>query len=65
DASPAGFTDNGSNYTKSEQVKNNPPAGYTDNGTQWVTTNAAPAGYTDNGTQYVATAAKEEKIVPA
>ncbi len=65
DAAPAGFTDNGSNYTKSEQVKNNPPAGYTDNGTQWVTTNPAPAGYTDNGTQYVATAAKEAKIVPA
>jgi hypothetical protein len=65
DAAPAGFIDNGSNYTKSEQVKNTPPSGYTDNGTQWVTTNPAPAGYTDNGTQYVATAAKEPKVVPA
>jgi hypothetical protein len=65
DAAPAGFTDNGSNYTKSEQIKNNPPTGYTDNGIQWVTTNPAPAGYTDNGTQYVATAAKEAKVVPA
>jgi hypothetical protein len=65
DAAPAGFTDNGSNYTKSEQIKNNPPTGYTDNGTQWVTTNPTPAGYTDNGTQYVATAAKEAKVVPA
>jgi hypothetical protein len=65
DSPPAGFTDNGSNYTKSEQIKNNPPIGYTDNGTQWVTTNPAPAGYTDNGTQYVATTAKEEKVVPA
>jgi hypothetical protein len=62
---PAGFTDNGSNYTKSEQMKNNPPIGYTDNGTQWVATNPAPAGYTDNGTQYVATTAKEERVVPA
>jgi hypothetical protein len=65
DAPPAGFTDNGTNYTKSEQVKNNLPSGYTDNGTQWVTTNPAPAGYTDNGTEYIATASKEAKVVPA
>jgi hypothetical protein len=65
DAPPAGFTDNGSNYTKSEQVKNNPPSGYTDNGTQWVTTNPAPVGYTDNGTEYISTASKEAKVVPA
>jgi hypothetical protein len=65
DAPPAGFTDNGSNYTKSEQVKNNPPTGYTDNGTQWVTTNPAPAGYTDNGTEYTTTTNKEAKVVPA
>jgi hypothetical protein len=65
DSPPAGFTDNGSNYTKSEQIKNNPPAGYTDNGTQWVTTNPAPAGYTDNGSQYVATTSKEAKVIPA
>lgn len=65
DNAPAGFTDNGSNYTKSEQIKNNPPSGYTDNGTQWVTTNPAPTGYTDNGTEYVATTSKEAKVVPA
>jgi hypothetical protein len=65
DSAPAGFTDNGSNYAKSEQIKNNPPAGYTDNGTQWVTTNPAPAGYTDNGSEYVATTSKEAKVVPA
>ncbi len=65
DSAPAGFTDNGSNYTKSEQIKNNPPSGYTDNGTQWVTINPAPAGYTDNGSEYVATASKEAKVIPA
>ena len=64
DNAPAGFTDNGSNYTKSEQIKNNPPSGYTDTGTQWVTTNPAPTGYTDNGTEYVATTSKEAKVVP-
>jgi hypothetical protein len=65
DAAPAGFTDSGSNYTKSEQVENDPPTGHTDNGTQWVTTNPAPTGYTDNGTEYVAAATKEAKVVPA
>ena len=38
DAAPAGFTDNGSNYTKSEQVKDNPPSGYTDNGSEYIAT---------------------------
>ncbi len=65
DAPPAGYTDNGTNYTKSEQVKDAPPAGYTDNGSQWVKKDAAPAGYTDNGTEYIATANKIEKVVPA
>jgi hypothetical protein len=65
DNAPAGFTDNGSNYTKSEQIKNNPPSGYTDNGTQWVTINPAPTGYTDNGSQYVASASKEAIVIPA
>lgn len=64
DNAPAGFTDNGSNYTKSEQIKNNTPIGYTDNGTQWVTTNPAPTGYTDNGYEYIATTSKEAKVVP-
>ena len=43
DAAPAGFTDNGSNYTKSEQVENDPPTGYTDNGTEYVATAAKEA----------------------
>lgn len=38
DAAPAGFTDNGSNYTRSDQVKDNPPSGYSDNGTEYVAT---------------------------
>jgi hypothetical protein len=38
DAAPAGFTDNGSNYTRSEQVKDNPSSGYSDNGTEYVAT---------------------------
>jgi hypothetical protein len=32
DATPAGYTDTNSTWTK----KNSPPAGYTDDGTQWV-----------------------------
>lgn len=38
DAPPTGFTDSGSEYTKSTQVKDAAPAGYADNGTQWVLT---------------------------
>jgi len=40
DAPPAGYTDNGSAYTKTDQVKDVPPTGYTDDGTQWVMTAA-------------------------
>ena len=58
DNAPAGFTDNGSNYTKSEQVKDVTPTGYTDNGSQLVIKNPAPTGYTDNGIEYIATANK-------
>ena len=65
DAAPAGFTDNGTNYTKTEQVKDATPAGFTDNGTQWVKKDAAPAGYTDNGVEYMATANKIAQVVPA
>lgn len=36
DATPAGFTDNGSAWVK----KNATPAGYADNGTEWITTTA-------------------------
>jgi hypothetical protein len=36
DATPSGYTDTGSNWSK----KDNPPAGYTDDGSQWVTTAA-------------------------
>ena len=57
DAPPAGYTDNGTNYTKSVQVKDAPPAGYTDNGTNYTKSvqvkDAPPAGYTDNGTRWV------------
>lgn len=38
DATPAGFTDNGSAWTKTTQVRDSMPAGYTDNGTAWVKT---------------------------
>ena len=34
DATPAGYTDTGSNWTK----RSAPPAGYLDDGTQWVKT---------------------------
>lgn len=65
DAAPAGFIDNGTNYTKTEQVKDATPAGFSDNGTQWVKKDAAPAGYTDNGVEYIATANKIAQVVPA
>jgi len=65
DAAPAGFTDNGSYYTKSEQVLDSAPAGYTDNGTQWEKKNSAPAGFSDNGSEYVSTASKINTVVPA
>lgn len=65
DAAPAGFTDNGSYYTKSEQVLDSAPAGYTDNGTEWEKKNPAPAGFTDNGNEYVSTTGKVNTVVPA
>jgi len=34
DATPNGFTDTGSNWTKKDAL----PAGYTDNGNNWVST---------------------------
>ena len=40
DTPGGGYIDNGSGYSKTEQVKDNPPAGYTDNGTAWVMTTA-------------------------
>ncbi len=40
DAPPAGFTDDGTKYTKTDKVKDNAPAGYSDNGTSWVTSTA-------------------------
>ncbi|MDD2857210.1 MAG: hypothetical protein PHU75_00895, partial [Candidatus Nanopelagicales bacterium] len=43
DAPPAGYTDNGSAYSKTELVKDTAPAGYSDNGTAWVTTAAKVA----------------------
>lgn len=58
DSAPAGFTDNGANYTKSEQVKDQTPDGYTDTGSQWQKKDAAPTGYTDIGSEYVAVASK-------
>ncbi|MDP2289117.1 MAG: fibronectin type III domain-containing protein [Actinomycetota bacterium] len=43
DAPPAGYTDNGSAYSKTELVKDTAPAGYSDNGTSWITTAAKVA----------------------
>jgi len=43
DSAPAGFTDNGSNWTKTTQTRNAGPASYTDNGTKWVKTVAKEA----------------------
>lgn len=40
DATPAGYTDNGSAWTRTVQVKDAAPAGYADNGTEWVKTAA-------------------------
>ena len=42
-AAPAGYTDDGTQYVKTEQIKDGAPAGYTDNGTQWVKTVAKVA----------------------
>ncbi len=65
DAPPAGFTDNGTNYTKTEQVKDAAPAGATDTGSQWELKDPSPTGFTDNGIEYIATADKIAKVVPA
>lgn len=43
DATPAGWTDNGSAYAQDVQVKDTMPAGYTDDGSQWVKTVAKEA----------------------
>lgn len=40
DATPSGFTDNGSAWVKTTRVKDAAPAGYADNGTEWVKTAA-------------------------
>lgn len=40
DATPAGFTDDGSAWVKHTQVKDTTPSGYCDNGSAWVTTAA-------------------------
>ena len=37
-APPAGWTDNGSEYTRTVSTKDATPAGYSDNGTAWVRT---------------------------
>lgn len=68
-ATPTGYTDNGTAWVKDVQVKDATPAGYTDNGTAWVkdvqVKDAAPAGYTDNGTAWVKTVSKVAQVVPA
>jgi hypothetical protein len=69
DATPAGYTDNGTAWVKTVQVKDATPAGFTDNGTAWVkdvqVKDNAPAGYTDNGTAWVKTVSKVAQVVPA
>lgn len=40
DATPAGYTDNGSAWVKDVEVKDAAPAGYADNGSEWVKTAA-------------------------
>ncbi|HAN71000.1 MAG TPA: hypothetical protein DCQ36_05350, partial [Actinobacteria bacterium] len=40
DATPAGYTDNGSAWVRTIQVKDTAPTGYADDGTQWVKTAA-------------------------
>lgn len=43
DAAPAGWSDNGSGYTRTLQVKDAMPAGYSDNGSAWVKVTAKVA----------------------
>lgn len=38
DATPTGYTDNGTAWVKDVQVKDTPPVGYADSGTAWVKT---------------------------
>jgi len=40
DATPSGYTDNGSAWVRTVQVKDTAPTGYADDGTQWVKTAA-------------------------
>jgi len=40
DATPAGFTDNGSGWVRDVEVKDAAPTGYADNGSAWVKTAA-------------------------
>lgn len=61
DATPSGYTDTGSVWTKRDAT----PTGYTDTGSEWTKKDAAPSGYTDNGTQWVKTTAKIATEVPA
>lgn len=43
DVPPTGFTDSGTTYTKTDQVKDTLPVGWLDNGTSWVQTTAKVA----------------------
>ena len=43
DATPAGFSDTGTNWVKNTQVRDAMPAGFSDNGTAWVKTAAKVA----------------------
>ncbi len=43
DATPAGFSDNGGSWSKTNTVKDSTPAGFSDNGSAWVQTAAKQA----------------------
>ena len=43
DATPTGYTDNGSEWVKEIEVKDTAPQGYADDGTQWIKTTAKVA----------------------
>jgi hypothetical protein len=62
---PAGWTDNGTAYERTIEVKDAAPEGFSDDGDRWVKKDAAPGDWSDDGTQYVHTVAKEARIVPA
>ena len=60
---PAGWTDNGSTYQRTNTVKDATPAGFTDDGSQWIKKDAPPLGWSDNGSQYQQTVGKEARTV--